>query len=63
MASGDGLKTAYKERCSDQILRVIDLPVDVEAAKAAATLQDGVLELKMPKAAPAKKIAIASKRA
>src|SRR5436309_2194207 len=50
-------KTIYRESCSDQILRVIDLPVDVVAGKATATLRDGVLELKMPKAAPAKKIA------
>ena len=56
-------KTIYTELCSDQILRVIDLPVDVEAAKAAATLRNGVLELKMPKAAPAKKVPIESKAA
>ena len=50
-------KTIYRESCSDQILRVIDLPAEVVAAKAVATLRDGVLELKMPKAAPAKKVA------
>ena len=49
-------KTIYREPCSDQILRVIELPAEVVAGKAAATLRDGVLELKMPKAAPAKKI-------
>ena len=54
-------KTLYTERCSDQILRVIDLPVDVDKEKAAATLKDGMLELKVPKAAPAKKVSIASK--
>ena len=50
-------KTIYRESCSDQILRVIELPAEVVAGKAAATLRDGVLELKMPKAASAKKIA------
>ena len=50
-------KTIYRESCSDQILRVIDLPAEVVAGKATATLRDGVLELKMPKAAPAKKMA------
>src|SRR3989441_8099400 len=50
-------KTIYRESCSDQILRVIDLPAEVVAGKATATLLDGVLELKMPKAAPAKKMA------
>jgi len=50
-------KTIYRESCSDQILRVIELPAEVVTAKAVATLRDGVLELKMPKAAPAKKVA------
>jgi len=51
-------KTIYSERCSDEILRVIDLPTDVDAEKAEATIKDGVLELKLPKAAPPKKIPI-----
>jgi HSP20 family protein len=54
-------KLIYQERCWDQILRVIDLPVAVDADKVAATLKDGVLELKMPKAAPAKKVPISVK--
>jgi len=54
-------KTLYTECCSDQLLRVIDLPVDVDADKVAATLKDGVLELKLPKAAPPKKIPIQPK--
>jgi HSP20 family protein len=49
-------KTIYKEHCSDRILRVIELPAEVVAGKVAASLSDGVLELKMPKAAPAKKV-------
>jgi len=56
-------KTIYSERCSDEILRVIDLPADVDAEKAVATVKDGVLELKIPKAAPAKKIPIQSSAA
>jgi HSP20 family protein len=47
-------KTVYKEQCSNEILRVVDLPVEIEAAKATATLKDGVLELRMPKTAQAK---------
>lgn len=54
-------KLIYQERCSDQILRVIDLPVAVDADKAAGTLKDGVLELKMPKVAPVKKVPISVK--
>src|SRR6266571_79306 len=49
-------KTIYKEHCSDQILRVIELPAEVVGGRVAATLRDGVLELKMPKVAPAKKV-------
>jgi len=49
-------KTIYKEPCSDQVLRVVELPAEVVAGKVAATLRDGVLELKMPKVAPAKKV-------
>jgi HSP20 family protein len=56
-----GKKTIYTETCSDQMLRVIDLPAGVDTDKAAATLKDGVLELRMPKAPPAKKIQIAAK--
>jgi HSP20 family protein len=56
-------KTVYSERCSNQILRVIDLPADVDTAKASATLKDGLLELKMPKAEPAKKITVEAKSA
>jgi HSP20 family protein len=53
-------KTIYTEIRSDQVLRVIDLPAGVDTDKAAATLKDGVLELRMPKAAPAKKLQIAA---
>ena len=56
-------KTVYKERCSDQILRVIDLPAAVDAGKVKATLANGVLELKVPKTASSKKIPIESKAA
>jgi HSP20 family protein len=56
-------KTIYTETFSDQVLRVIDLPAGVDTDKAAATLTNGILELKMPKAAPAKKIQIAAKEA
>ena len=47
-------KTIYKEQCSNEILRVVDLPAEVDATKAAATLKNGVLSLALPKAAQAK---------
>ena len=56
-------KTVYTECSCDQILRVIDLPAPVEAEKAAATLKGGVLELTLPKAAPAKRVEIKAKEA
>jgi len=47
-------KTVYREQCSNEILRVVDLPAKIEAANATAMLKDGVLALNIPKAAPAK---------
>lgn len=46
-------KTVYPEICSDQILRIVELPVEVDAAKVTATMKNGTLELTMPKAAEA----------
>jgi HSP20 family protein len=51
-------KTVYSERSAEKILRVVELPVEVNTEAVEAVLKDGVLEFTMPKAAPAKKIAI-----
>lgn len=56
-------KTICSETCSDQIMRVIDLPADVDADKVTATLKSGVLELRLPKAAQPRSIRIESKTA
>jgi HSP20 family protein len=56
-------KVVYSERCADEILRVIDLPTNVDTTKVTATLKDGVLELDMPKAAPPKAIKVEPKAA
>jgi len=56
-------KIVQSERCADEILRVIDLPAAVDTSKVTATLKGGVLELEMPKAAPARKIRIETKAA
>jgi len=45
--------TLYQEQCSNQLLRVIDLPSEVDSAKATATLKNGLLEISVPKAAKA----------
>ena len=55
--------TIYTESCSNQILRIVDLPASVDAEKATAALKNGVLQLTMPKAAKAKTIQIKSKAA
>lgn len=56
-------KTVYSEWRSNQILRVLDLPAEVASEKAKATLKNGILEVEMPKAAPAKKVRIEPKAA
>jgi HSP20 family protein len=56
-------KTIYREHCSDQIMRVIDLPAAVDGEKATAAIKDGLLEVNMPKVAPAKKVPIRAKEA
>ncbi len=56
-------KAVYSEDCSGQLLRAVDLPADVKAEAATASLKDGVLEVEIPKAVPAKKIPVATKRA
>lgn len=42
-------KMVYKELCSNELLRVIDLPAEVDPEKTRATLKNGILELEMPK--------------
>lgn len=56
-------KTVYSEFCSNQILRIVDLPANVDAEKTIATLKNGVLQLTMPKTAKAKAIEIKPKAA
>jgi HSP20 family protein len=56
-------KMVRSERHANQILRVLDLPGEVDTEKAKATLKNGVLELEMPKAAPAKKVQIQARAA
>jgi HSP20 family protein len=42
-------KVIYKELCSSEMLRVIDLPAEIDPEKTKATLKNGVLDLEMPK--------------
>jgi HSP20 family protein len=45
-------KTIYSERRSERIMRFVDLPMAVDAAKATAVLKEGICELTLPRAAP-----------
>jgi HSP20 family protein len=56
-------KTVYAESCSDQILRVVDPPIAIDADKVTATLKNGVLRLTMPKASKGTLIEIKPKAA
>lgn len=56
-------KTVYSERCSDKILRIVNLPAEVEADKVTATLKNGMLEFTLPKVAKAQPIRIQPKAA
>jgi HSP20 family protein len=47
-------KTVYQEKCSSELLRIVDLPAGVDATKATATVKNGILSLSLPKGAPAK---------
>jgi len=56
-------KTIYSERCAREILRVVDLPVEVDSSKVSAILKDGILKMELPKAAHAKAVRIEPKTA
>jgi HSP20 family protein len=46
------------EGCADKILRVLDLPMDIDTTKVNASLKDGILTLDLPKAANARAVRI-----
>lgn len=56
-------KTIYSERCAKEILRSIELPSPVDAAKVNAVLKNGVLNIELPKMAHTKNVPVESKTA
>ena len=56
-------KTVCAESRSDQVLRIVNLPAEVEADKVTATLKNGVLELTLPKVAKTQPVRIRPKAA
>ncbi len=47
-------KTIYKEQCSNEVMRMIELPAEIDTAKVTANLKDGMLTLAAPKTVQAK---------
>lgn len=56
-------KSIFSEYCSNQVLRVVNLPTDVNVAEAKANMRDGVLTLELPNAAPIQSIPVTGKSA
>lgn len=56
-------ETVYSETIASDILNVVALPADVDAAKASATLRNGMLTLTLPKATKAPSTRIQPKAA
>jgi HSP20 family protein len=54
-------KIVRSELRAEQVLRAIDLPVDVDTSKVSANLKDGVLTVDLPKAAHAKAVRVEAK--
>src|SRR5215475_11005604 len=51
-------KILYSEISSSEIFRSVCLPGEIDPGKVSATLKNGILEVSLQKAAPAKRIAI-----
>src|SRR6185312_14979001 len=47
-------KIIYSESIASEIFRIVNLPVPIDSAKVTAELQNGILEVTMQKAVPAK---------
>jgi HSP20 family protein len=56
-------KTVWAESSSDQLLRVVNLPAEVEVGKVTASLKNGVLDLTLPKITQAQPVRIHPKAA
>jgi HSP20 family molecular chaperone IbpA len=56
-------KTLYSEISSNEIFRTVALPAEIDPEKVSAVLKNGVLEVSMYKAKPAKKVPVMAKAA
>jgi len=51
-------KTVYSELCGNEILRVVDLPAEVDTSNVSANLKDGILNIKMAKTGTPKSVRV-----
>ncbi len=51
-------KTLYSELYAGEILRVVDLPTEVDTSNVSATLKDGILNIKMTKTSAPKSVRV-----
>jgi HSP20 family protein len=56
-------KVVCAESRSDQILRMVDLPAEIDTDKVTATLKNGILDLTLPKVTKAQPLRIHPKAA
>jgi len=54
-------RTIYQEHLSNQVCRSLELPIEVDPSQTKATIQDGVLEVSMPKAPHARRLHVAGR--
>ena len=56
-------KTIYSDRKSDEVFRMVGLSEEIDPNKVKATLQDGTLEVELPKAHLSRKIPVSTRAA
>ncbi|HEV2617450.1 MAG TPA: Hsp20 family protein [Candidatus Acidoferrales bacterium] len=56
-------RTIYQEYLSNQICRSLELPIEIDPSETKAAIQDGVLEISMPKAPRTRQLRVAAGRA
>lgn len=54
-------RTIYQERLSDQICRSLELPIEIDPSQTKVAIQDGVLEISMPKAPRTRQLHVAGR--
>jgi len=54
-------RTIYQEHLSNQICRSLELPIEIDPSQTKAAIEDGVLEISMPKAPRARQLHVAGR--